>query len=300
LITAQTVVLQQEVILKSALSRNGVAAPELASSHIVPTDRIRIPDVESAEPMEALVQRAFTQRPEVKQARIQIDSARINIEGVRANMQPQIDAVADLRNNALSGLANTGAVGIPPSALLGGYSNALSQLFFRDFPNYSVGVTMTIPLRNRASEANMATAQVNLRMMEQSVQRLENLIRLDVQNALIALQQARIKHDVAVEQVKLEEELLDAENKKLSIGTSTPQLVILVQRDLANAQLTEVQALTAYGLAKVQLDQSVGGVLASNNIQVDEAKSGRVARAPSQIPASTAPGAAQGSPGRLP
>jgi outer membrane protein TolC len=114
-------------------------------------------------------------------------------------MQPQIDAVADLRNNALSGFPNAlpGAVGVvalPPSALVGGYSNALSQLFFRDFPNYSVGVTMTIPLRNRAAEANMATAQVTLRMMEQSVQRLKNLIRLDVQNALIALQQARIKH----------------------------------------------------------------------------------------------------------
>ena len=294
LITAQTTVLKQETILKNALSRNGVASPELANAHIVPTDRIRIPDVEPAEPIEELVGRALAQRPEVKQARIQIDSARINIEGVRANMQPQIDAVADLRNNALSGFPNSlaGAAGIvapPPPALVGGYSNALSQLFFRDFPNYSVGVAVTIPLRNRAAEANMATAQVNLRMTEQSVQRLENLIRVDVQNALIAVQQARAKHVVAAEQVTLEEELLDAENKKLSIGTSTPELVILVQRDLANAQLTEVQALTAYALAKVQLDQSVGGVLASNRIEIDEAKSGRVSRGPSPIPES-APG----------
>ncbi len=294
LITAQTTVLQQETILKTALSRNGVASPELANSHIVPTDRIRIPDTEPVEPTAELVDRAFGQRPEVKQARIQIDSAKINIEGVRANMLPQVDAVADLRNNALSGFPNSlasaaGIVTPPPPALVGGYSNALSQLFFRDFPNYSVGVAVTIPLRNRAAEANMATAQVNLRMTEQSVQRLENLIRLDVQNALIAVQQARAKHVVAAEQVTLEEELLDAENKKLSIGTSTPELVILVQRDLANAQLTEVQALTAYALAKVQLDQSVGGVLASNRIEIDEAKSGRVSRAPSPIPES-APG----------
>jgi len=49
LITAQTTVLQQETILKNALSRNGVASPELANAHIVPTDRIRIPDVEPAE-----------------------------------------------------------------------------------------------------------------------------------------------------------------------------------------------------------------------------------------------------------
>ncbi len=110
LITAQTTVLQQEIVLKNALSRNGVAAPELVSAHVVPTDRIRIPDVEPVEPMQDLVDRAFAQRPEVKEARIQIDSARINIEGVRANMMPQVDAVADLRNNALSGLAQS-AVG---------------------------------------------------------------------------------------------------------------------------------------------------------------------------------------------
>jgi outer membrane protein TolC len=304
LITAQTVVLQQEIILKNARSRNGVASPELTNAHVVPTDRIRIPEVEPVEPMQELVDRAFAQRPEVKEARIQIDSARINIEGVRANMLPQLDAVADLRNNALSGFPNLlpGAAGVnavPPAALVGGYSNALSQLFFRDFPNYSIGVTMTIPLRNRAAEANMATAQVNLRMTEQSVQRLENLIRVDVQNALIALQQARIKHDVAAQQVTLEEELLDAENKKLSIGTSTPELVILVQRDLANAQLSEVQALTAYGLAKVQLDQSVGSVLTSNRIEIAEAKTGRVSRPPSPIPTNPGPDVTPGGGGSV-
>ena len=136
----------------------------------------------------------------------------------------------------------------------------------------------------------MATAQVNLRMNEQSVQRLENLIRLDVQNALIAVQQARAKHVAAAEQVTLEEELLDAENKKLSIGTSTSGTCDPSAAGFANAQLTEVQALTAYGLAKVQLDQSVGEVLASNRIEIDEARSGRVSRAPSPIPES-APGA---------
>jgi outer membrane protein len=304
LITAQTTVLQQEIVLKNALSRNGVGSPELMNAHVLPTDRIHIPDVEPVEPTQELVDRAFAQRPEVKEARIQIDSARINIEGVRANMLPQIDAVADLRNNALSGFPNmtpgsAGLVTPPPAALIGGYSNALSQLFFRDFPNYSVGVTMTIPLRNRAAEANMATAQVNLRMTQQSVQRLENLIRVDVQNALIAVQQARIKHDVAAEQVTLEEELLDAENKKLSIGTSTPELVILVQRDLATAQLAEVQALTAYGLAKVQLDQSVGSVLASNHIEIDEAKTGRVSRAPSPIPTGPIPDDTPGGGGNV-
>ncbi len=200
-------------------------------------------------------------------------------------MLPQVDAVADLRNSALTGGANPlSLAGAPPQFLVGGYSNALGQLFYRDFPNYSIGVNVTIPLRNRAAEANMATAQVNLRMTEQSVQRMKNLIRLDVQNALIALDQVRIKYEAAVEQVAFETELLDAENKKLSIGTSTPLAVILVQRDLSNAQLTQVQAVTAYALAKVQLDQAVGSVLETNHVEIAEARSGKVASPPSPIP----------------
>jgi outer membrane protein len=82
----------------------------------------------------------------------------------------------------------------------------------------------------------------------------------------------------------LEQQLLDAEQKKYALGTSTPFNVISVQRDLANAQLSDVQALTAYGLAKVQLDQALGTVLESNRIEMDEAKTGKVSRPPSPIP----------------
>jgi len=285
LITAQTVVLQQETILKNALSRTGVSTPELTAAHVIPTDRITIPASEPARTLEATMSQALSQRPELKEANLEIESARINIEGTRANMQPQLDAIADIHNSALTGSANTFGTVAPPQFLVGGYGNALGQIFFRDYPNYSAGLTMTIPLRNRAAEANMATAQVNLRTTEQAVQRMENLIRVDVQNALIAVEQARSKHEAAVEQVALEEELLDAENKKLSVGTSTPFQVILVQRDLANAQLSEVQALTAYGLAKVQLDQSTGLTLDNNNVAIQEARTGQVSRPPSPISA---------------
>ncbi len=283
LITAQTVVLQQETILKNALSRTGVSTPELTTAHVIPTDGIVIPASEPARTVEQMMNQAISQRPELKEANLEIESARINLEGTRANMQPQIDAIADVHNSALTGSVNTFGTVAPPQFLVGGYGNALGQLFFRDYPNYSAGVVMTIPLRNRGAEANMATAQVNLRMNEQAVQRMENLIRVDVQNALIAVEQARSKHEAAVEQVALEEELLDAENKKLSVGTSTPFQVILVQRDLANAQLSEVQARTAYALARVQLDQSTGVTLDNNNVAIQEARTGQVSRAPSPI-----------------
>ena len=111
----------------------------------------------------------------------------------------------------------------------------LGQLFSRNFPNYSVGVQLSIPLRNRNAQANYATAAVNLRQSELSVQRLINQIHVDVQNALITMQQARAQYSAAVKSRILQEQTLDAEQKKFAVGASTPFLVIQAQRDLSNA-----------------------------------------------------------------
>ena len=103
LITAQTFVLQQETVLKTALSRTGVSTPELEAAHIIPTDRIQIPASEPARVAGDLVQQALARRLELQEAALQLDSFRINLEGTRSNLLPQVDAVADLRNNALTG-----------------------------------------------------------------------------------------------------------------------------------------------------------------------------------------------------
>ena len=75
----------------------------------------------------------------------------------------------------------------------------------------------------------------------------------------------------ARQSVKLEEQLVDAEQKKLAAGLSTSYNVILVQRDLFSAQLAEVQARDAYAKARVSLDQAMGTTLETNRISLDEA-----------------------------
>jgi outer membrane protein TolC len=291
LITAQTNVRQQEVILKNALSRNGVASPSLADAHVIPTDRIRLPDTEPVQIIEDLVDTALQHRPDLAQTRIQLDNSKINLTGTRAAMLPTLDLVADERSSALSGSVNTlrNGQGLVPihqtdPFFVGGYGNVLGQLFGRNFPTYSIAAQLNIPLRNRAAQANMAVAQLQLRQSELQLTKSMNQVRVDVNNALIAVTNARASEDAALESVNLEEQLLDAEKKKLDAGTSFTLNVILVQRDLATAQISEVQARGAYALAKLQLDQALGTVLDSNNVIIDEAKSGKVSRAASPIP----------------
>jgi outer membrane protein len=292
LTVAQTLVLQQETLLKNLISRNGIASPTIADVRIVPTDRIQIPDTEAVIPVQDLVNQALDKRPDLVQSRIQIDNAKIALQGVRNSMLPTINAIGELRNSALTGTVNNEVsplTGLVPTHsadpfFIGGYGNALTQLFGRNFPDYVIGASLSIPLRNRAAQADMATNQLILRQNELALQKLINSIRADVANALIGVSQARSQYTAAVKSRVLQEQTLDAEQKKLALGASTIYLVIQAQRDLATAQGTEVSALANYAQARTQLDAATGLVLDNNHVEIGEAKAGRVAKPPAPIP----------------
>lgn len=307
LTVSQTRVLQQETILKNAISRNGVASPTIAEVNIVPTDKIEMPQVEKIEPIQDLVAKAINARPELAQTQIQLDNSRIALKGTKNALLPTIDAFVDLRNRAQAGSVNTlplvdasgNLVPRNPNAVnpffLGGYGTVLGQLFGRNFPDYSAGLQLTIPLRNRAAQADYATAQLQLRQAELQYQRQVNNVRVDVQNALIALQQARAQYTAAEKTRVLQEQTLDAEQKKYALGASTVFLVIQAQRDLATAEGNRVQALDAYARARTQLDLALGNVLDAYGVRLEEAQKGSVSRPPSPIPVLDNGGAGQAS-----
>ncbi len=287
---AQTRVLQQETILKTSLSRNGVASPALADARVIPTDHIVMPETEPVQPIQDLVAQARQSRPELAQRKIAIENDKINLKGSRSQLLPSLDAVAAFANNGLTGGVNVLPLppGTParvvPDYFLGGYGNAFNQLLRRNFPDYSLALQLNIPLRNRSAQADMLLDTLNLRQDELGLQQQENQIRLDVQNALIALMQSRATYQAAVKTRQFRAQTLDAEQKKLALGASTIYNVILVQRDLSQAESAEVTALTNYGKSKVQLDQATGQTLTTNNISVEEAFRGQVSRPPSPLP----------------
>ncbi len=289
LTVAQTQVLQQETILKTALSRTGVASPSVADAHIIPTDQIRIPDVEPVEPIQDLMAMAISSRPELAQSRIQLENEDLTIRGTKNALRPTLDAVVSLTNNALVGqpsslVAPVGTVHSNNPFFIGGYSTALSQIFGRNFPNYSVGLNLTIPIRNRSAQAQVINAELTYRQQQLGLQRLENQVRVDVQNALISLTQARAQYQSAAKQTVLQAQTLDAEQKKLELGASTIYNVIQDQQALTAAESNEVAAKAAYANAQVELERSTGQILNNNNISLDEAFRGMVSRPPSLIP----------------
>ena len=106
LVQSQTNVLQQETVLKSALSRNGLESPAVAEAHVIPTDhgiqnsrktRISTWSKHDRTQLSKIV-------PTSRKAAFSSDNNKILITGYRNRGCCQPSARSSiLRNNALSG-----------------------------------------------------------------------------------------------------------------------------------------------------------------------------------------------------
>jgi len=291
LIIAQTNVSQQEIVLKNALNRNAMANTWLDEVRVIPLDQIVVPKTDEVRPIQDLIEEALKNRAEIETANINLDSKRILLKGTRNNLLPTLQAFAELTNNGLAGPANPlyqNCCGTPNPYFLGGTGTLLGQILGRDFPNYSAGLTLNIPFRNRAAQADYVTDELALRQAELQMQRANNQVRVDVKTNLINLEQARARYETAVATRQLSEQNLDAEQKRFNYGVGSVALVIAAQQQVAADEDAEVQSMANYTHAKIAFDDAMGRTLAVNNVSMEEAKSGRVARE-SVIPA-TAPG----------
>ena len=237
LVISQTNLLQQETVLKNALSRNGVASPSLAGVHIVPLDMISVPAQDQILPVDTLVDEALGNRVEIEQSRINLESNRLNLVGIKNSLKPTLQAFAELTNNGLTGdLTALGALNPAVGYLAGGYGNLLAQIARRNYPNYSAGFSLNIPLRNRAAQSDYVTSLIEIRQNELTLQKNMNQVRVDVQNAVIGLQQARARYDAAVKARDLQGQTWMRIAEGTSSAPSTAFQVIQDQRDLANSR----------------------------------------------------------------
>jgi outer membrane protein TolC len=277
LLISQTNLLQQETVLKNMLSRQGVATSDLAETHVIPLDKIVIPERDDVRPLDELVSKALSNRVEIQTDRINLESNKANLAGIRNALRPTLQAFAELTNNGLSGDPTPfGLAQGTTNIFAGGFSNALEQIFRRNYPNYSAGISLNIPLRNRAAQADYVTSVIEMRQNELTLQKQMNQVRLDVQNAVIGMQQARARFDAAVQARKLSQQTFEGDRRKYELGASTSYQVVQDQRDLASAQSSEVQAMANYSHARIALDQALGDTLEVNHISLEEAMAGKV------------------------
>ena len=308
LIVAQTVKLQDEQILKNAISKDPMAA-NLINVEIIPTDKPTPPEMTETATFEESVTEAFQKRPELLEEAINIKNAQIDARATGIALRPTATLFAQYTSQGLAGNASipgTSTVvstGVPivdasgnPISVNGtpifepvqvtpttgtshqGFTAAQSQVFHNDFPDYLAGINVQIPIRNRQAQAANQWSILRLRQVEATMRQLQNTAILDVRNTYIALQQDRARVDAAKKARELQQQTFDAEQKKYQLGASTVYQVILTQRDLISAQATELRALSDLLEAKAAYERAVGRTLDVNRVTIADAKHGEVDR----------------------
>jgi outer membrane protein TolC len=224
------------------------------------------------------------------QNRIRMRNTDLGLIGVKNGMLPSADLRVDLTNNALAGSVNESFLGIPGQSslvapyFLGGLGNAAGQLFRRNFPDYQIRLQLNIPLKNRQARADYTAALLEKRQQEIQLLQAENAVRTEVQSAVIRIQQAQARYAAALKAQELQEQTLDAEQKKYNLGASTIFQVVQAQRDLANARTNVIATQNDYASARINLDRSTGHTLTAHNISIAEAYDGVVSKRPDPLP----------------
>jgi outer membrane protein len=273
-INARGLLEEQEAIVKNVITRRSSDDVDVLNARVIPTDSIDVPEKDDVRPIQDLLTEAFGNRPDLKQAGIQIDNSQISLEGSRNNLLPEIDLVGVAQNNALAGQPNPMAVNVDPT-FVGGYGSALEQLVTRKYPTYGIGLNLNLPLRNRIAQADFARDEIQTRRTQIRFEQLRKQAQLEVEDALVAMRRARASYEAALQSQALQQESLEAEQAKFDVGASTSFFIVQYQSYLAQARSTVVVAKSAYLKARAALERAVGSILEDNHVMVSDAMRGR-------------------------
>src|SRR5258708_14916683 len=148
-------------------------------------------------------------------------------------------------------------------------------MFAGSSPEYNAQISLTIPIRNRQAQADNATALLISRQDETRYRQTVNNVAIDVHNTQIVLEQARVTLAAASKTRDLDQQTLDAEQKKYQLGASTLFNIVSDQNTLAAAATAAARARINLAEAKVNFDRAMGRTLEVFNITIANAKSGQ-------------------------
>lgn len=268
---------QQELTLKSVLTRNGLEEPAIIAAPIVPTDHFALPDNTAAdESIAAVADRAIRQRAEIKQGDLELANTHLSLLGTRDALKPTLNVYMDLQSNALAGSLNpalpAALAGTASSPFIGGLGSDFQQLWTGSYPDYEFGFQLNLPLRNRAAQADMMRDQVDLEQQQISVQQMENSIRLEAMRTRLAVKQAKQFYLSTLRLREIEEANLNRQRKMFDLGSSGVDQLMNAQKALELSQQQEITARNTYTRAIINLDMVLNETLEKNHIVIDNFK----------------------------
>ena len=207
------------------------------------------------------LQQALTKRPELDATRAALANDATSIRLAHNHLLPELDLTGIYASNGLGGTQLTSTNQIVSNS-------SLSQLGTFNYPTYGAQLSLTLPIRNRAAQAELGNALVSRRSDLYNERQLREQVSLDVSNAVHQLEQAKLSIAAGKEALDLAKKTMAAEQRKYDLGSETIFFVLEAQTELASAELGLLQAEVNYQLAVAGLDHATGELLEPYHVQI--------------------------------
>ncbi len=207
-----------------------------------------LPSIE-LDDVEQHVQVALKMRPDLNQARLQIQQGELEVIRTKNGLLPKMDFFIAFGK---TGYANT--------------FNSSANNIFGDSYDVTGGLIFEYPPISRGARARHSRAIISRQQLLEALKNLNQLVQVDVRSAYIEATRAREQIAATAATRNFQEEKLRTETEKFRVGKSTSLLVAQAQRDLLASQIAEIQAFANYLKALVALYKMEGSLLQRRGI----------------------------------
>ena len=271
-----------ELLMKNAITK--IDDPVIDEMPVIPLDRVGPPDPNASKSIDELIADAEKNRPDVRQDEIAMEVAQMSLKSIKSELLPSLNAYGFYAGNGIAGPKNPNC-DLSPAAecnsnLPVGFGGMLDNTFNYSSPEYQVGMTLSINLRNRVAKADQFRAALEYRQKQISFEEQKKSIRFDVRNSQFSLQQKEALVNAAQKSRDLAQHTFDVTAQEQKLGAMSSYDTLVAQHNLATAESALVAAQTDYEKAKVDIERATGETLEQTGVSIEDAKSGVVTRAP--------------------
>jgi outer membrane protein TolC len=259
LVVASNTVALAENALRTLI---GQSATEWKAPRLQPSERLLL--VPENLDLYGSWEAGFNLRPDLAQLVQDVERFGIDLKFRHNQLFPSLDVVASYGRRGADAIQT-----LPPAPADASFSTAWEQIEDSDAPSHSVGLVLSTPLGRTRERASYKAAK---QLKDQAQLRLKQKEELVIREISDALHNARSAFDRAIASRRAKDEAreaLEAEQQKLSVGTSTLFFVLELQSDLADTQSAEVRARADYNKALSQLHFAEGTLLERHKLTIE-------------------------------
>ena len=231
------------------------------------TEAVAPPEDTTVLDREALMQKALSNRPDLARAILALQLDDLNTKQSVNNLRPQLTLTGSYSATGTSGTFYSSGNSVPIST--GGFYDALGIAFDRQNPTYVFGLNLNLPLHDRGAAANLANSLLAKKSDTLSVRKTEQQVRLDVLNAVTALESSREQVKLAVVFRDLAKQDQESWQKKFDLGTTEMYFVLDAQNRLVNAESSLSSAYITYHRNELNLQRVTGELLERRGIVIE-------------------------------